>query len=164
MECKKKRKHNGCKSGYIVAPSYGRVMRANKGKVSIFIPYKANHNVFSPIGGKIKKITSEKGTFKKQFFKAKFLKKAKVTVEIDSTIPISFSSYVGFPFRPKRIRIDVKKGVNVRKSKKIGEILLGSLTETIFPKGSCITITPLVSFMEKVEGGKTKIAKWEKCN
>lgn len=150
-----------CCEGYILAPSYGRVQSASKEKIAIFIPYEENHFLFSPIDGKITDIKMEKGTFEKEVFKAKVMKRMKVTLDIDGDIPLSFASYVGFPYRPKRIRIDAQENQDVLKGEEVGEILLGSLSETYFPEN--VEIIPLVGMFDPVIGGKTKIAKFRVC-
>lgn len=162
---KKKKDKKPIKSskGYIIAPSYGRVVSVDSKEVAIFIPFKANHDIFSPIDGKVIDIEAKKGGFTKQYYQtnSRFTKKGKVEFDIDGDIPIKLETYVGFPYRPNRIRVDTKEGRKVKKGQKIAEILLGSLSETEFPDKN-VEIIPLVKRFQKVEGGKTKIAEWRK--
>lgn len=159
-----------CCEGVVIAPSSGKVISASKDTVRIFIPYSENHELYAPITGMVSGIQSEYGNFEKNVFEAKTLKRLKVVLDIDGDIPIKVEAFTGFPFRPKRIRVDVNEMDVVNEGQKIGEILLGSMTETHFPIGlkakplfGGIEFTPTVNFLDKVEGGKTIIATWRTC-
>jgi hypothetical protein len=151
---------------FIVSPTYGRVMKANDEEITIFIPYKQNHKIFTPISSIVKNIKSYKGKFKRtivgkkrnKIFEVTKIKRGRVVITLIGNIELLLYIEVGFPFRPNRIRIDVNVEDKLRKGSIIGEILLGSLSEIHFPKN--IEVKPLVSYMDNVIGGKTKIADY----
>lgn len=118
---------------YIVSPSFGRVIESNDEMIQIFIPLKENHKLFAPIGWIVKNIKYKHGKVKKQTFSANILKRGSATFIIENKILISFTAFVGLPYRVNRIKFYKKRGDKLRKGQMVGEILFGSMTEIIIP-------------------------------
>ena len=138
----------------VLSPSYGHIVKANRYRTTIFIPINENHKLFAPISGTIYRIFFKNGKFEREIFETKLTKRGRMTMFIDDII---FHAEVGFPYRVKRIQIYPKEGYYISAGQKIGEILLGSLTEIIYPPN--VKVEPLVKYQEKVIGGQTLISK-----
>ena len=113
------------KKYFLKSPCYGRVVKSSEKEIGIFIPYKANHNIFSIIDGTIKSVTFETGKYIKNVFETKHIKGGKATITItNKNLSIKYSAFVGFPYRVNSIKFYNKKGDYIKRAKIIAKIAL----------------------------------------
>jgi hypothetical protein len=140
----------------IVSPTYGRIIEIKEKEkiITIYIDKNDIHTIYSPIDGKVEKIEFINGEFEREnkIFKTFDLKVGRCIITINQ---ITFWIEVGKPkYITDRVLLTIKEGEMVKKSDKIGEILLGSLSEIHLSKTEKIK----VKLLDFVVGGKTVIA------
>ena len=170
----------------IVAPTYGFVTEVTTTKITVYIPRKANHNVFAPAGGWITSIEAFQGDWLRPIFQSWVKKTGRVIIGMATPITPPFSSSdadadeipptttqiselndpwmftefwleVGKPkYVTDRVRLDIDTDDRVEAGDKIGEILLGSLSEIHF--SDQFVIEPAVQPGDWVVGGETIVA------
>lgn len=135
----------------IVAPSDGRIIRLNDGKLEIFMGLLDCHVVISPCEGLVERVERLKGSFFPAFAEKKNARNI-ILIRTDDGL---FRVELVAGFLARRILCYVREGDRVEKGQKIGMIVFGSKTILEIPEG--------YKFVrregEKVKAGETVAVK-----
>lgn len=144
-------------SNIVRSPTSGVVdaINAAKGTITIYISPQDNHDVFAPVSGIVQDIVTENGLWHRPMFTVPSqVKTGRVRVVLNQGV--EFWLEVGKPtYITNRVQLNIDKGSHVYAGERIGEIVLGSLSEVHLPVSSEILVKPGMP----VVGGETAIAK-----
>lgn len=145
----------------VLAPTYGIVEEASPSSIVIYIDARDNHSVHSVVSGYVSKITTYQGEIlrpirgRTSMFQAFERKTGRVTISYE--LGVSVDLEVGEGYITDRVQLEIKEGDWIAPAgKRIGEILLGSLSEVHLPGPPSTRI--LVKKGDVLQGGVTPIA------
>jgi hypothetical protein len=142
----------------VVLQTHGVVTGIASNKVTVYIDIDDIHDIYAPVSGKIKYVTTESGDFDRylKVFRSWERKRGRLTIGIRD---VKFLVEVGEGYVTDRVRLKKGIGDTVKRGDVIGHIVLGSLSEIYLPIGYDV----LVREGETVAGGTT-IAGIRKVN
>lgn len=138
----------------IVSPTFGVVTSIKNNKITIYIGIEDNHDIYAPISGKISKIKFSEGEFKRKIFQTYVNKIGRASITIND---IKFWIEVGKPkYVTDRVLLEKELDDKVKQGERIGEILLGSLSEVHLPENTIIKVKE----GDVLIGGETVVAEY----
>jgi phosphatidylserine decarboxylase len=145
-----------CGPGEILAPSDGKVVDVEDGKISIFLSIFDVHVARAPVSGIIRKVERRDGGFSPAFSKkaSRFNRMMELTIDWEDGGCIRLRMIVGILAR--RLICWVGEGERVEAGQRIGMMVLGSRTELAFD--GC---RARVRVGDVVRGGMTIVASKE---
>ncbi len=136
----------------IISPVNGEILQLDTEKITIYISESDNHQIYSPLSGKITYMSITNGSWQRKYYKTIYNKTGHLTVEINNNI--SFWVEVGKPkYITDTIRMDYNIDDEVEEGQRIGEIIIGSLAEIKIPKSA--KLNKNIKKGSKVVGGET---------
>ncbi len=142
----------------VVSHVNGKIISIDKTKIVIYISPSDNHEIYSPISGKITYVSITNGNWVRQYYKTIYPKTGHLSIEMDDKI--SFWIEVGKPkYITDTIRFDYDKDDVVKQGQIIGEIIIGSLAQMNLPPN--VKLEPNIKINSIVEGGKTVLFKYD---
>ena len=140
----------------LVSPADGKVIRADRERVSIFMNVFDVHVCRSPAGGRITSVTSEAGRFLAAMKDAASdsNERTVLVVAVPERGSVRFALVAGLIAR--RIVCRVAPGREVRAGERIGMIRFGSRVDVDVPVGA----EPVVRIGDRVVAGETVVARW----
>lgn len=137
-----------------IAPGDGKVMEANKKRISIFLSIYDVHVNRIPYGGTIKSIEFRRGEYSKAFASKAEKKNEAILTKVESDVGIyTISQMAGIIAR--RIVNNLEIGSRVLTGERMGMIRFGSRVSTTLPRG----FHPIVKIGDSVKAGETVIAR-----
>jgi phosphatidylserine decarboxylase len=158
---------------YVLAPTHGTITYADASRVTIYISTSDNHDIFAPVAGHVDSLTALRGYWRRptrpdedptgaQVFQAYETKKGRAIAKMTESVtgqPLEFWIEVGSGYVTDRVLFRVKQNQTVlRAGARIGEIILGSLSEVHLPGGGRQSSQTLVKAGDIVIGGTTPVA------
>ncbi len=120
----------------MVSPASGRILSITEGEnraISIFMQLHNSHITVAPLDGVVRRIISERGTFKPAFLRSSELN-TRNTIELATGYgTVKVVQIAGFFTR--RIICQVKEGQKIRKGEQMGKICFGSRVDVSIPEG-----------------------------
>jgi len=142
----------------ILSPVYGKVVKIKGLFIQIYISQNDNHDIFSPIYGKINQIYFKNGIFKDDTFHSEYDHTGRLFIKMENIYGnLKFIIEVGKPqYITDTIKVSVSENDFLESGQKIGQIIIGSTAYIILPPNS----KNYLKLNDKLKGGKTIVAKF----
>ncbi len=141
--------------GEAVSPADGRVILAEGRRVNVFMNISDVHVNRTPLGGRIRKIDYQPGSFVPAFNWEAWQNERNYIILSTRYGEVELTQIAGKIAR--RIVSYVKEGDEVARGQRIGMIRFGSRVDVLFPPGFELAVKK----GEQVRAGETVIARWK---
>lgn len=137
-----------------IAPSDGKIIEANRGRITMFMSIYDVHVNRVPYDGVVKSIYFRQGSYSKAYAKKATAKNEAILTTIESKYGIYIVSQIA-GIIARRIINNLKIGAYVTAGERMGMIRFGSSTSVMLPPG----FQPTVKLGDFVRGSETIIAR-----
>jgi len=136
-------------------PADGKIIRADRGRISIFMNVFDVHVCRSPAAGRVASVRHVDGAFLAAFKDASSDHNERTTIVVapEAGSPVAFTLVAGLVAR--RIVCRTVEGRAVRAGERVGLIRFGSRVDLDLPPGAA----PAVALGDRVVGGETVLAR-----
>jgi len=139
----------------LISPADGKIIRADRGRISIFMNVFDVHACRSPAAGRVASVRHVDGAFLAAFKDASSDHNERTTIVVapEAGSPVAFTLVAGLVAR--RIVCRTVEGRAVRAGERVGLIRFGSRVDLDLPPGAA----PAVALGDRVVGGETVLAR-----